>query len=1240
MKRKKTNLSKIAAVILGLTACLALTLGIVFASPTSTVYAEGGTGTTGGLTIGGTTSSSGTGYSYDGKTQTLTLNGYNGKEIMFSGSTIKVEGNNTITVDKTSKLFDAFGYSYYVGIGSKGAITITGSGSLAFNIDKTDITNSPYGIWTNRDLTINGGNITIGKDVDNGRWGTGLYSDDGSISVVGKASLDVTTTYSAINASKGNITLAGEGNKKILINKEGKNFQADGIRAGGGEVDISGVDSPDKGKVTCLFSNSGGGFDTAILAKKQIKIHSKADVDVSEKISSSFADSSGSPAVEISGSKVKTTLIDVGTTSFIQILDSNVTAATTLSYPAQTTVSKKLEIAGKSTVYFSSKEGIPIAPATEEVLFRLSDGGSITMVSNYMYADTPSQEITLGAGTVMETGIKVELIANPGTWVYGFQYKNPGILRFVHSATEPASAIADDVTISGITDAVLTEQDIKLTLTGDNFKAIAKDTDVTAWFQNMPKGLSAKVKADVVAGATEMTITISGTPTEASSAFILIEIPVGTLQTATYSLIVQTTNIKFDIVSGTPVDVPTAATGFVYDGAVKIGIPEPADKSYTVTNGSAINAGTHTATLTLNKGFKWTDGSTEPKTVTWKIARMPDVEIEVTLTQTEYEYTGLEISAYFTITIKGTDKRIDKSECDIIYTNNQEVGKATVVIKDNGKGNYAITNTVTKEFTIVKRTTGEPTGLTGIAPSADGAKDGKITGTTTGMEYSTDKEFTSPKPCGDGETTGLAEGTYYVRYRATTTTAASNYVAVHVRLNTVTVVDGDGTKVTKHKSGTSVTVTVTIPTGKSFIKWVYEGVNIPTADVTKQEITFTMPENDVVLTALFEDITYNITVTDGTSSAPTAKYQAEITVTANAPAKGKEFDKWVVSGIDLTNEDLAKSTVTFKMPASNVTMEATYKDVVYRVTVQDGTATPEMAKYQAEVTVKANAPATDMYFDKWEVTGLDTTGMDLTKTEIKFQMPAGNVTFKATYLTIEKFDIVVVDGTKDKSPAKAGETVTITANPAPAGKVFDKWTCETAGVTIEFKNATSSKTTFEMPAANIEIRAHFRAVDSKPSVEIKVEGGTGAGTYKQGDSVTVTAEDKEGKEFKCWKDESGKTVSTNKSYTFAVTEATTLTAVYEDKSSGGGEITPPAKKDGLSGGAIAGIVIGSVLLAGIGGFAVFWFAVKKKTFAELGVAMKKIFTATGDGVKSACHKVADFFKAVGAKIKVLFTKKK
>ena len=57
MTHTKANKSKILALILGLTMCLALMLGIVFASPTSTVYAAGEDGTaptiirTGGIDV-------------------------------------------------------------------------------------------------------------------------------------------------------------------------------------------------------------------------------------------------------------------------------------------------------------------------------------------------------------------------------------------------------------------------------------------------------------------------------------------------------------------------------------------------------------------------------------------------------------------------------------------------------------------------------------------------------------------------------------------------------------------------------------------------------------------------------------------------------------------------------------------------------------------------------------------------------------------------------------------------------------------------------------------------------------------------------------------------------------------------------------------------------------------------------------------------------------------------------------
>ena len=53
----------------------------------------------------------------------------------------------------------------------------------------------------------------------------------------------------------------------------------------------------------------------------------------------------------------------------------------------------------------------------------------------------------------------------------------------------------------------------------------------------------------------------------------------------------------------------------------------------------------------------------------------------------------------------------------------------------------------------------------------------------------------------------------------------------------------------------------------------------------------------------------------------------------------------------------------------------------------------------------------------------------------------------------------------------------------------------------------------------------------------------------------------------------------------------------------------PAKpaEGGLPAGAVVGIVCGSVVVAGVGGFAIFWFVIKKKPFADLVDAIRKLF---------------------------------
>ena len=51
--------------------------------------------------------------------------------------------------------------------------------------------------------------------------------------------------------------------------------------------------------------------------------------------------------------------------------------------------------------------------------------------------------------------------------------------------------------------------------------------------------------------------------------------------------------------------------------------------------------------------------------------------------------------------------------------------------------------------------------------------------------------------------------------------------------------------------------------------------------------------------------------------------------------------------------------------------------------------------------------------------------------------------------------------------------------------------------------------------------------------------------------------------------------------------------------------TPAEVKKGLGVGAIVGIVASSVVVLGTGGFAIFWFVIKKKSFADLIAVFKK-----------------------------------
>ena len=95
---------------------------------------------------------------------------------------------------------------------------------------------------------------------------------------------------------------------------------------------------------------------------------------------------------------------------------------------------------------------------------------------------------------------------------------------------------------------------------------------------------------------------------------------------------------------------------------------------------------------------------------------------------------------------------------------------------------------------------------------------------------------------------------------------------------------------------------------------------LPTdVDTTKATISFKMPANKVTLKAQYKKNTYTLTV-DGVDEQ--RDFEENVTVTAQ-PVEGKTFTGWEVTGLP-ADVDTTKATISFTMPANNVTLKAQY----------------------------------------------------------------------------------------------------------------------------------------------------------------------------------------------------------------------------------------------------------------------------------------------------------------------------
>ena len=337
--------------------------------------------------------------------------------------------------------------------------------------------------------------------------------------------------------------------------------------------------------------------------------------------------------------------------------------------------------------------------------------------------------------------------------------------------------------------------------------------------------------------------------------------------------------------------------------------------------------------------------------------------------------------------------------------------------------------------------------------------------------------------------------------------------------------------------------------GYQFVRWEVVPDNVTITGVNNKEATFTMPNENVELKARYNKL-YTITVDGGHADVTSALTGKEITVDADVP-DGKKFMGWKAEGITLTPAQQQSKHITFFMPGGNVTLKAEYK-TLHTVTVigAGGTSTVLPGTYIEGDTVTVNAadygiPAGE--FDSWESNDIRLTTDKRQSPTLTFKMVDKNVTLTAVPKTL--FTITVTGGTvngESTARVKAGDWVTIDAEDKGSDWKFIEW--KLTGPKNFTLDTSKSTVRFQMPSGNVTLEAvqmEYRTVT--------INNGNSPTTVNDkalhGDSITVTADEVDGKRFAYWEvtGPDGTEKLTDKKITVTVPEGDiTLTAKYNE----------------------------------------------------------------------------------------------
>ena len=254
--------------------------------------------------------------------------------------------------------------------------------------------------------------------------------------------------------------------------------------------------------------------------------------------------------------------------------------------------------------------------------------------------------------------------------------------------------------------------------------------------------------------------------------------------------------------------------------------------------------------------------------------------------------------------------------------------------------------------------------------------------------------------------------------------------------------------------------------------------------------TFTQPEGDVTITAAFEMRNEHTVTFDANGGSEPEELPEEVTTAM--PAKkilhgseyslpecefiapeGKQFKAWQIDGTEYPVN--ASVTVT-----ADITVKALWEDAppapaeyTVRFNANGGGGTmADVTGISGSYTLPACGftEPEGKQFKGWS-TSADGSVISGTTYEVSL-----DTTFYAIWESKE-YPIIVADGKatigagSEISKAAKGTTVTLTANAAPDGKVFDKWEVVSGSITLA--DANSATTTFTMPDSEVSVKATY-----------------------------------------------------------------------------------------------------------------------------------------------------------------------